>query len=39
MTALGMLLAGFGLVLVWAAIRNRDPRELIASVIRPKGSR
>lgn len=32
MTALGMLLAGFGLVLLWAGIRNVDPRTLIGSV-------
>ena len=35
MTALGMLLVGLGLVFVWAALRNRDPRDLIGSVLRP----
>lgn len=33
MTALGMLLAGLGIVLLWAAITGRDPRRLIGSVV------
>jgi hypothetical protein len=34
MTALGMLLAGLGIVLVWAAISNRDPRSIIAGTLK-----
>lgn len=34
MTALAMLLIGFGIVLVWAALTGRDPRKLIGGVIR-----
>ena len=28
-------LVGLGLVFVWAALKNRDPRDLIGSVLRP----
>lgn len=34
MTAIGMLLAAFGVILLWSAIKGRDPRELIGSVLR-----
>ena len=33
MTALGMLLAGLGIILLWAALTGRDPRTLIAKVL------
>ena len=33
MTALGMLLIGLAIVLVWAGIKGRDPRALIAGVL------
>lgn len=32
MTALGMILAGLGLTLVWCGIRDEDPRAVIAGV-------
>jgi hypothetical protein len=33
MTALGMLLAGFGIVLLWAAISNRNPKDIIGGAL------
>lgn len=32
MTAIGMVLAGLGVTLVWCGIRDEDPRTVIASV-------
>lgn len=34
MTAVGMLVVGVGILLLWAAIKGRDPRELVKGVIR-----
>lgn len=36
MTALGLLLAGLGIVLIWTGIRGDDLRELLAGVFRSK---
>jgi hypothetical protein len=39
MTALGMILAAGGVVLVWCGIRDEDPRQVIAGVFtRNQGS-
>jgi hypothetical protein len=34
MTAIAMLIIAAGVVLIWAAIKGRDPRDLIGAVIR-----
>lgn len=34
MTAVGMLIIGLGVLLLWAAIKGRDPRELVKDVLR-----
>lgn len=34
MTAIAMLIIGAGVLLVWAAVKNRDPRDLVGEVIR-----
>lgn len=33
MTALGMLVVGLGILLLWASLTGRDPRKLVAGVI------
>jgi hypothetical protein len=34
MTAVGMLIIGAGILLLWSAIKGRDPRELVKGVLR-----
>jgi hypothetical protein len=36
-SALGWLLAGAGVLLIWSAVTGEDPREVIAGVLTDKG--
>lgn len=38
MTALGMILVGAGLILMWSAVKGEDPRELIVNTLAPSSS-
>lgn len=34
MTAVGLIIAGLGLLLVWSAVKGEDPRQVIVAVLR-----